>query len=390
MRPIRIAIVGVGNCASSLLQGIEWYRRRSTDFATRDAVREEHLGLMNYEIGGYRPFDIEVVAAFDVDGRKVGLPVEEAIFSPPNNTMVLQRDLPATEVFVQMSPVLDGVAEHMADYPDRQTFVVADEPAVDVERVLRASGAEILLNYLPVGSEAATRFYAECALNTGTSFINCIPVFIVSDEGWGRRFAESGIPCVGDEIKAQVGTTITHRALARLMVERGARLDRTYQLNTGGNTDFLNMLNRDRLASKKISKTAAVASQLPYEMSPDDIHIGPSDFVPWQKDNKLCFLRLEGRGFAGFPVEMELRLSVEDSSNSAGCCVDAIRACKLARDRGIGGPLEDISAYLMKHPPRQMTDDHARRRVEAFVSHSPPTDLPSPDSDRVDLAHATA
>ena len=362
MNKIRVAIAGVGNCASSLIQGLEWYR------CNADAARDEHLGLMHYDIGGYRPFDIEVVAAIDVDSRKVGLPVEEAIFSAPNNTMVLHRDLPASSVSVQMGPILDGVAGHMSGYPEKQTFVPADEEPIDVDALLRDSGAEVLLNYLPVGSEQASRYYAECALRTGVSFINCMPVFIVSDPEWAARFKAAGIPCVGDDIKAQIGATIVHRTLARLVVERGASMDRTYQLNTGGNTDFLNMLSRDRLASKKISKTDAVRSQLPHTIDDDDIHIGPSDYVPWQKDNKLCFLRIEGRGFAGFPFNMEVRLSVEDSPNSAGCSIDAIRACKLARDRGLAGPLEGLSAYLMKHPPVQFTDNEARQRVERFLN----------------------
>ncbi|MFQ5742738.1 MAG: inositol-3-phosphate synthase [Acidobacteriota bacterium] len=362
MGKIRVAIAGVGNCASSLIQGIEWYRAKSGNF------NGDVPGLMNESVGGYRPHDIEFVAAFDVDARKVGKPLEEAIFALPNNTMDLCTDIPPTGVTVQMGPVHDGVAAHMSEYPDEQTFVVADAEPVDVEAVLRESGAEILLNYLPVGSEMGVRFYAECALNTGVSLINCMPVFIVSDPSWAARFEAAGIPVIGDDIKAQVGATIMHRTLTRLLVDRGVKVDRTYQLNTGGNTDFLNMLSRDRLASKKISKTEAVQSQLPEPLPETDIHIGPSDYVPWQKDNKLCFLRVEGRGFGGFPFNVELRLSVEDSPNSGGCSVDAIRACKLARERGIGGPLEAVSAYLMKHPPVQIPDDEARRRVQLFIA----------------------
>ena len=361
MPKIRIAIAGVGNCASSLIQGIEWYRNQT------NSSEREHLGLMHLDMGGYKPSDIGVVAAFDVDSRKVSKPLEEAIFAPPNNTMRLVPALPPSGVTVQMGPIMDGVADHMSSYSEDQTFKPATERAVDVAGVLRQSGADMLLNYLPVGSEEASRFYAECALQAGIGFINCIPVFVVSDPEWSDRFAAARLPCIGDDIKAQIGATILHRTLARLVVDRGTRMDRTYQLNTGGNTDFLNMLNRDRLASKKVSKTEAVQSQLPYEISPNDIHIGPSDYVPWQKDNKLCFLRVEGRGFAGFPFNVEVRLSVEDSPNSAGCSVDAIRACKLARERGIGGPLHEFSAYLMKHPPMQLPDGEALSLIEEFL-----------------------
>jgi myo-inositol-1-phosphate synthase len=359
--PIRIAVAGVGNCASSLVQGIAFHR------AAESAGREECVGLMHYRIGGCSPADLEVVAAFDIDERKVGRPLGQAIFAPPNNTTVFRADVPAGPV-VQMGEVLDGVSPHMADYPDHQRFLPARKPACDVEKVLRESRAEILVNYLPVGSKAAVEFYARACLNTGVSLVNCMPVFIVSDESWGTRFLRAGIPCVGDDIKAQVGATIVHRVLARLFRDRGVRLDHTYQLNVGGNTDFLNMLNHARLADKKVSKTDAVQSQLAEPLPADDIHIGPSDFVPWMKDNKVCFLRMEGRGFGGVPMNLELRLSVEDSPNSAGVAVDAIRCCKLARDRGVAGPLTSVSAYMMKHPPQQYADAEAREKLEEFIA----------------------
>jgi len=355
---IKIAIVGVGNCASSLIQGIYYYQKKGADDA---------IGLMHREIGGYGPGDIEVVAAFDIDRRKVGKDLSEAIFAPPNCTTVF-CDVPETGVKVSMGHVLDGVAPHMKDYPEDQTFVVADEEPVDVVEVLRESGAEILLNYLPVGSEEAARFYARCALDAGVAYINNMPVFIASDPEWAGKFEERGIPIVGDDIKAQLGATITHRTLANLFKRRGVKLDRTYQINTGGNTDFLNMLNRDRLDSKKESKTEAVQSILGDDrLEPENIHIGPSDYIPWQKDNKICFLRMEGRLFGDVPMNLELRLSVEDSPNSAGCVIDAIRCCKLGIERGVAGPLTSISAYTMKHPPEQYTDDEAARMVDEFI-----------------------
>ncbi|MGJ7028531.1 MULTISPECIES: inositol-3-phosphate synthase [Methanothermobacter] len=358
MDKIKIAIVGVGNCASSLIQGIYYYQKKGADDA---------IGLMHREIGGYGPGDIEVVAAFDIDKRKVGKDLSEAIFAPPNCTTVF-CDVPETSVKVSMGHVLDGVAPHMKDYPEDQTFVVADEDPVDVVEVLRESGAEILLNYLPVGSEEAARFYARCALDAGVAYINNMPVFIASDPEWAGKFEERGIPIVGDDIKAQLGATITHRTLANLFKRRGVKLDRTYQINTGGNTDFLNMLNRDRLDSKKESKTEAVQSILGDDrLEPENIHIGPSDYIPWQKDNKICFLRMEGRLFGDVPMNLELRLSVEDSPNSAGCVIDAIRCCKLGIERGVAGPLTSISAYTMKHPPEQYTDDEAARMVDEFI-----------------------
>jgi len=374
MREIRIAIAGIGNCASSLIQGINWY-------ADCAGGENDYVGLAHPVIGEYLPGDIKVVAAFDIDARKVGSPLHEAIFAPPNNTKTIYDNFTYDDVIVQMGNVLDGVGEHLAAYREDQRFVVADLPnaaQADVEKALRDSGAEILMNYLPVGSQQATEFYARCALNTGVSLINCMPVFIVSDSDWGRKFTDAGIPCIGDDVKAQVGATVVHRVLMRLMHERGAAIDATYQLNTGGNTDFLNMLNQARLASKRISKTEAVQSQLDLPLPDDQIHIGPSDYVPWQKDNKICFLRIEGRGFGGVPLNLELRLSVEDSPNSAGETVDAIRCCKLARDNGLAGPLEAVSAYTMKHPPVQYTDAQAAVMLNNFIAeYSSAADQPA-------------
>lgn len=358
---IRIAIVGVGNCASSLLQGIEYYRKKDE----KDAI-----GLMHWNLGGYRASDIEVAAAFDIDARKVGKDVSEAIFSSPNCTTVFCPGMPRTGVAVQMGRVLDGFPGHMLDYQEEYRFVLADEEEAsraDIVRALEDSGAEVLLNYLPVGSEEAARFYAGCALEAGVGFVNNMPVFIASDPTWAARFRERSLPIIGDDVKAQLGATITHRVLANLFRQRGVRLDRTYQLNTGGNTDFLNMLNRDRLASKRTSKTEAVQSVLEVPLDDDDIHIGPSDYVCWQKDNKVCFLRMEGRLFGDIPMQIDLRLSVEDSPNSAGIVIDAIRCCRLALDRGIGGPLISPSAYFMKHPPVQFQDDDACRMTEEFI-----------------------
>jgi myo-inositol-1-phosphate synthase len=355
--PIKIAIAGIGNCASSLVQGISFY------------ADPDHgdVGLQHPELGGYRVSDLQVVAAFDVDARKVGQPLEKAIFALPNNTKVFCADIPATGVTVQMGPVLDGVPDHMMDYPAHQRFEPAKASPVDVARVVRESGAEILVSYMPVGAQKATEFYAQACLDAGVSMVNCVPCFVVSDPKWAEKFRAKGIPCVGDDVKAQVGATITHRTLARLCNDRGVRIDATYQLNTGGNTDFLNMLNRQRLSSKKKSKTQAVQSQLDVPLDADQIHIGPSDFVPFQKDQKVCFLRIEGTGFGGVPLNLELRLAVEDSPNSAGVVVDAVRCCKLARDAGLAGPLEEVSAWCMKHPPRQMIDRDARLALEEFI-----------------------
>jgi myo-inositol-1-phosphate synthase len=365
MKEIRLAIAGIGNCASSLVQGIHYYARQ---FAQGDT---SGLGLANPVLGGYAPGDIRVVAAFDVDARKVGKPLHEALFAPPNCTKVFFKDFRYDDLTVQMGNALDGVADHMADYDDARAFRLADADnatAEQVQKTLTESGAEILVNFLPVGSQKAAEFYAECCLATGVSLVNCIPVFLVSDPTWAGRFTKAGIPCVGDDIKAQVGATITHRVLARTMYERGAQIDATYQLNTGGNTDFLNMKEHKRLGSKKISKTDAVQSQLDVPLPDDQVHIGPADYVPWQNDNKVCFLRIEARGFGGVPLNLELRLSVEDSPNSAGESIDAIRACKLGRDRGLAGPLKAISAYTMKHPPEQYTDAIALEKLKAFIA----------------------
>lgn len=362
MEKIRIAIAGIGNCASSLLQGIEYYKKKNAS----DAV-----GLMHWDIGGYKPYDIEVVAAFDIDSRKVGKDVNSAVFSPPNCTTVFCGDLPEANVIVSMGKVLDGFSGHMKDYDDKHTFILSNEKEPskeDVINILKGSGAEMLLNYMPVGSEQASRFYAECALEAGTGFINNMPVFIASDPEWAKRFREKNLPVIGDDIKAQLGATITHRTLTDLFKKRGIKIERMYQLNTGGNTDFLNMLNRDRLASKKRSKTEAVQSVLDTRLEPENIHIGPSDYVPWQKDNKVCFIRMEGKLFGDIPMNLELRLSVEDSPNSAGVAIDSIRCCKLALERGKGGVLYSPSAYFMKHPPKQFTDDIAYKMTEEFIA----------------------
>jgi myo-inositol-1-phosphate synthase len=359
MAAIRIAIAGVGNCASSLVQGIAFYRQNP----------QITLGLMHATIGEYGAGDIDVVAAFDIDVRKVGRALNDAIFSLPNNTQVFHRPQ-GRSVTVAMGPILDGVPAHMAEYPVDQRFDPASTEPCDVTRILRDSGAEVLVNYLPVGSQQATEHYVHACLDAGVSLVNCIPVFIASDSGWARRFADRGIPCVGDDIKAQVGATITHRTLARLLQDRGVRIDSTYQLNTGGNTDFLNMLNRARLRDKKLSKTEAVQSQLDVPLDASKIHIGPSDYVPFLKDNKVCYLRIEATGFGGVPMNIELRLSVEDSPNSAAVVVDAIRCCKLARDARLAGPIEPVSAWCMKHPLRQMIDTEARQATEEFIAQA--------------------
>jgi len=358
MKKIRVAIAGVGNCASSLVQGIEYYKGRN---------EEAFAGLMHAQIGGWGPSDIEIVAAFDVDHRKVGRRVEEAIFAKPNCTKVFQSALPASDVMVQMGPILDGIAPHMADYSDDEAFRPSDEEAVDVVQVLKDAEAEVLVCYIPVGSEDAGRFYAQACLEAGVALVNCVPVFIASDPEWAEKFRKAGLPIVGDDIKSQVGATIVHRTLARLFGDRGVPLDRTYQLNTGGNTDFLNMKALVRLKSKKISKTESVQSQLDERMDSADIHIGPSDYVPWQDDNKVAFIRMEGRGFGDVPLELELRLSVQDSPNSAGVVINAIRCAKLGLKRGIGGPLEAPSAYYMKSPPEQMRDSVAYDLCNEFI-----------------------
>jgi len=362
MEKIKIGIVGIGNCASALLQGIEYYK---------DKDSKETVGLMHWDIGGYKPYDIEVVAAFDIDKRKVRKDVSEAIFQLPNCTTTLCKNISKTGTIVRMGRVLDGFAEHMKNYNEKYAFLLSDRKEAskrDVIRELKRSGVEILLNYLPVGSEKATKFYAECALDAGVGFINNMPVFIASNPEWSRRFEEKGVPIIGDDVKSQLGATIVHRVLTNLFKRRGVKLERTYQLNTGGNADFLNMLSRSRLVSKKESKTEAVQSQTKNRLDDENIHIGPSEWVAWQKDNKICFLRMEGKLFGDVPMNLELRLSVEDSPNSGGVVIDAIRCCKLALEKGKGGILYSPSAYFMKHPPQQFTDDEAYRMTEEFIT----------------------
>ena len=358
MNKIRIAIAGIGNCASSLIQGIEYYRTHNTS---------KWAGLMHQRIGGWRASDIEIVSAFDIDRRKVGHLLEDAVFAEPNCARIFQPVLPTSGVTVQMGPVLDGVAGHMANYGEDEAFRPADEAPVDVAAALRSARAEVLICYLPVGSEQAVRHYARACLEAGIAMVNCVPVFLASDTEWAARFRAAGLPIIGDDIKSQVGATIVHRTLGRLFADRGIKLDRTYQLNTGGNTDFLNMLERARLQSKKQSKTESVQSQLDERLDRHDIHVGPSDYVPWQDDNKIAFIRMEGRGFGDVPLELELRLSVQDSPNSAGVVIDAVRCAKLGLVRGLAGPLEAPSAYYMKSPPRQMRDDAALRALVSFI-----------------------
>jgi myo-inositol-1-phosphate synthase len=360
-KAINIAIVGVGNCASSLVQGLAYYQNGGAN---------EQIGLMHWDLGGYRPKDIKVVAAWDIDRRKVGRDVSEAIFEKPNCTAVFCDHVSPTGVTVEMGRMLDGFSPHMADAPADRTFLPSDAPQpekADVVRRLRESDTDVLMNYLPVGSQEATEFYAECALEAGVAFVNNIPVFIASNAAWAKRFEDAGVPIIGDDIKAQLGATIVHRVLTDLFRKRGVKLDRTYQLNTGGNTDFLNMSNRSRLSSKKVSKTEAVQSVAEHRLEDENIHVGPSDYVAWQNDNKVCFLRMEGQLFGGVPMNIELRLSVEDSPNSAGVAIDMIRCAKLAKDRGISGPIHPAAAYFCKHPPIQMPDDEAHERLGAFI-----------------------
>lgn len=368
MGKIRVAIAGVGNCASSLVQGLEYYKGRNEG---------AFAGLMHARIGDWAPSDIEIAVAFDIDRRKVGKRVEEAIFAEPNCTKVFQRALPVSNTVVRMGPVLDGVAPHMANYPDDEAFRPSDEEPVDIVQTLKDAKAEVLVCYMPVGSEGAVLHYARACLEAGVAMVNCVPVFIASDADWAKKFRDAGLPIVGDDIKSQVGATIVHRTLARLFGDRGVQLDRTYQLNTGGNTDFLNMKALDRLKSKKVSKTESVQSQLDERLSSNNIHIGPSDYVPWQDDNKVAFIRMEGRGFGDVPLELELRMSVQDSPNSAGVVINAIRCAKLGLERGIGGPLEAASAYYMKSPPKQMRDSVACESTEAFIQRIGPEEMAS-------------
>lgn len=353
-RKVRVAIAGVGNCASSLVQGVHFYK---------DAAPEDRVpGLMHVTLGGYHVADIEFVAAFDVNETKVGRDLGEAIYAQPNNTYRF-AEVPNTGVVVHRGPTFDGLGKYLEGVIKQSV-----EPAADVARVLRESGADVLICYLPVGSEQAIRWYAEQALEAGCGLINCVPVFIASREDWQRRFEERGLPIIGDDIKSQVGATIVHRVLTNLFMERGVRLDRTYQLNFGGNTDFMNMLERERLESKKISKTDAVTSQLGYPMDSDRVHIGPSDYVPWLEDRKWCHIHMEGTTFGNVPLTASVKLEVWDSPNSAGVVIDAVRCIKLALDRGIGGPLVGPSSYFMKSPPVQFTDYEARNHTEAFIA----------------------
>ena len=353
-RKLRVGIVGVGNCASSFVQGLSYYGEAKAN--------EPVPGLMNVELGGYHVGDIEIASAFDISADKVGLDVAEAVFARPNNTQKFSA-VPRTGVTVRRGKTLDGLGKYL-----REEIPEADGPEANVAEILDRSRTDVLVSYLPVGSQQATEYYAEQALEAGCAFVNCIPVFIASDPKWRRRFEARRVPLVGDDIKSQVGATIVHRVLTNLFRERGVRLDRTYQLNFGGNTDFQNMLERERLESKKISKTQAVTSQLDMPLAADDVHVGPSDFVPWLTDRKFAYIRMEGTTFGGVPLNVELKLEVWDSPNSAGIVIDAVRCAKLARDRGIGGALVGPSSYFMKSPPQQFTDNEARERTARFIA----------------------
>jgi len=351
---INVAIIGVGNCASSLIQGVYYYKQaKDTEFVP---------GLMHVNLGGYHISDINFVAAFDIDKNKVGKDLAQAIFTLPNNTFKF-CEVPATGVKVQRGMTHDGLGKYLS-----QIIEKAPGPTCDIVKVLKETKTDVVINYLPVGSEEATKWYIEQVLAAGCSFINCIPVFIAREKYWQERFAEKGLPVIGDDIKSQVGATIVHRVLTRLFRDRGVKLERTYQLNFGGNMDFYNMLERERLESKKISKTTSVTSQLDYKLDPGDIHVGPSDYVPWLADRKFCHIRMEGRTFGDVPLNLELKLEVWDSPNSAGVVIDAIRCCKLALDRKLKGVLEAPSAYFMKSPPVQYTDDEAHRMVAEFIA----------------------
>jgi len=356
---LRVAVVGVGNCASSFVQGLTHYADASAN--------EPPPGLMNVELGGYRVADIELAAAFDIHAGKVGRDLGEAVFVEPNNTFVFARPR-ACDVVVERGPTLDGIGRYMAG-----EIVEAESPPVDVAASLRRSGAEIVVSYLPVGSQRATEYYAQQALEAGCAFVNCIPAFIASNPVWAKRFERRGLPIIGDDIKSQVGATIVHRMLTNLFRERGVRIDRTYQLNFGGNADFKNMLERERLDSKKISKTQAVTSQYETPPEPETIHVGPSDFVPWLTDRKWAHIRVEGTTFGGVPLNVELKLEVWDSPNSAGVGIDAVRCAKLGLDRGLAGPLLGPSSYFMKSPPQQFTDHEARERTLEFIAGDEPT-----------------
>jgi myo-inositol-1-phosphate synthase len=350
---VRVAIVGVGNCASALVQGVHFYK---------DAPDGAFVpGLMHVNLGGYHVADIEFTAAFDIDRNKVGLDLAEAIWQPPNNTVKF-ADVPRLGVPVSRGMTHDGLGKYLS-----QVIEKAPGRTADIVRILKETSTDVVVSFLPVGSEMATKWYVEQVLDAGCGFVNCIPVFISREEYWQKRFVERGLPVIGDDIKSQVGATIVHRVLTRLFRERGVRLDRTYQLNFGGNMDFYNMLERERLESKKISKTTAVTSQLEYGLSEENVHVGPSDYVPWLTDRKWCHIRMEGTTFGDVPLNVELKLEVWDSPNSAGVVIDAVRCCKLALDRGLSGAVIEPSAYFMKSPPAQFTDDEARRKLEAFI-----------------------
>ena len=353
-RPIRVAIIGVGNCASSLVQGVHYYRNAKAG--------DKIPGLMHVELGGYHLRDVEFVAAFDVDRNKVGKDLADAIYAAPNNTYRF-ADVPKTGVKVSRGMTHDGIGKYLANVVKK-----AAGPTDDIVAILKDRKVDVVISYLPVGSEEATKWYVEQILDAGCAFINCVPVFIGREPYWQKRFADRKLPIIGDDIKSQVGATITHRVLTRLFMDRGVRLDRTYQLNFGGNTDFLNMLERERLESKKISKTAAVTSMLDYEMDPNDVHVGPSDYVPWLLDRKWCYIRMEGTTFGDVPLNAEVKLEVWDSPNSAGVVIDAIRCCKLALDRGLFGTIVAPASYFMKSPPKQIHDDRSRVMVEDFIS----------------------
>ncbi len=367
MGGINVAIIGVGNCASSLVQGIYYYKNAKED--------EFVPGLMHVNLGGYHITDINLVAAFDVDKNKVGKDLAKAIFTPPNNTIKF-CDVPRTGIRVERGMTHDGLGKYLS-----RIITKAPGPTADVVGILKENKTDVVINYLPVGSEEATKWYVEQVLVAGCGFINCIPVFIAREAYWQNRFAERGLPVIGDDIKSQVGATITHRVLTKLFRDRGVKLERTYQLNFGGNTDFYNMLERERLESKKISKTNAVTSQLDFAIDPDDIYIGPSDYVPWLADRKFCHIRMEGRTFGDVPLNLELKMEVWDSPNSAGVVIDAIRCCKLALDRGLSGTIVAPSAYFMKSPPIQYTDEEARIKTEEFIAEQgqeAPISLPEP------------
>ena len=366
MGKVRVGIIGVGNCASSLVQGVEYYSKARTD--------ERVPGLMHIDLGPYHVSDIEFTCAFDVDTNKVGLDISDAIWSEPNNTIQFS-DVPKIGVTVERGHTYDGLGQYY-----RGVVTESELPPVDVARRLRETKTDVLINYLPVGSEQAARFYAEQALEAGVAFINCMPVFIATNEDWAQRFTKHNIPIIGDDIKSQLGATISHRVLSKLFEDRGVVIDHTYQLNFGGNMDFMNMLERERLVSKKISKTQSVTSQIRSGIDNDDIHIGPSDHVPWLKDRKWAYIRIEGREFGDVPVNMELKLEVWDSPNSAGVVIDAVRCAKLALDRGIGGPLEAPSAYFMKSPPVQYSDAEAHELVEAFIEGTTEEAITLPDA----------